>query len=483
MASPKTIKPIKKEEGIIDKDVEEGKALRDLDRLERKDWQLSLLTVLLILILTLIPVILFSGELRLSAREFLQDLAQFKAPAYIFSSAFLIIGICLYLVLKKYQIRRRRKEIFLHKIRLERTVGSMAEVTAFFQISSIINAHKDRNMTLELIVREALNMIRGHRCTIFLLDPKSGILKTQFGYAQDPLNEQVGLFEEKEIARRTLRQRRAFLLREPRDFAEFFKYGERDRKITSMMSIPLSSQDRTIGVLSIALINEERRFTEKDLQFLMIFGNYASIAVENDYLQEEVRKGINFRKSYEQYLDDILNQLQSLSDVERRRIEDHIGRLLPAEPVEEQPDMEPQTKGDLEGINEALPFGKGMRRGRREDRVTKMLRVESEEESLGASPDLGEGGVFIRTPNPLDLGEQFLLKLHLPGEEEPTEVTCKVIWTNKYGKETRNLRRGMGVKFLNLTPNVQKKVEEYLRVHKNMEFSFDEEPADLEDQG
>ena len=41
----------------------------------------------------------------------------------------------------------------------------------------------------------------------------------------------------------------------------------------------------------------------------------------------------------------------------------------------------------------------------------------------------------------------------------------------------------MGVKFLNLTPDLQKKVEEYLRVHKNMEFSFDEEPADLEDQG
>jgi uncharacterized protein (TIGR02266 family) len=249
-----------------------------------------------------------------------------------------------------------------------------------------------------------------------------------------------------------------------------------------MMSIPLSSQDRTIGVLSIVLINEERRFSERSLQFLMVYGNYASIAMENDHLQEEVRKGISFRKSYEQYLDDILNQLQSLSEVERRRIEDHIGRLLPAEPVEEPYGMEPQPKGDLEGINETLPLGEGMGAGRREDRVPKKLRVDSDEKSSesGASPDLGEGGVFIRTPNPLDLGEQFLMKLHLAAEQEPVEVMCKVIWTNKYGKETRNLRRGMGVKFLDLKPDLQRKVEDYLRLHKNMEFSFDEEPADPE---
>jgi hypothetical protein len=42
-----------------------------------------------------------------------------------------------------------------------------------------------------------------------------------------------------------------------------------------------------------------------------------------------------------------------------------------------------------------------------------------------------------------------------------------VIWTNKYGKETKDLRRGMGIKFLGLQPEAQKRIEEHIKSHKN----------------
>jgi Tfp pilus assembly protein PilZ len=83
---------------------------------------------------------------------------------------------------------------------------------------------------------------------------------------------------------------------------------------------------------------------------------------------------------------------------------------------------------------------------------------------LSITGNLG-GGAFIPTSNPMELGEQFSMKLHLFDGRDPMEVGCKVIWANKYGKEGKGLRRGMGIKFLNPQPEVQKRIEESVQSH------------------
>lgn len=55
------------------------------------------------------------------------------------------------------------------------------------------------------------------------------------------------------------------------------------------------------------------------------------------------------------------------------------------------------------------------------------------------------------------------MRLHKGRGDEPHEVTCKVIWTNQYGKVSKHLSRGMGVKFLNLKREDRKKLQDYLR--------------------
>ena len=67
----------------------------------------------------------------------------------------------------------------------------------------------------------------------------------------------------------------------------------------------------------------------------------------------------------------------------------------------------------------------------------------------------------------MDLGDQFALKLQLPDGGEPIEVACKVIWTNRYGQESKHLRRGMGVKFLNPADGIQKRIEKYIKSKTN----------------
>jgi Tfp pilus assembly protein PilZ len=466
----------------FDKDIEEAKTLRDIDRLEKKDFQLRVLSIFVIIVLGLFILVMHFESLHFSPVEILNQIKSFRFPGLIFPAVFLLLVFCGCILYHNWKIRHLRREIFIHKIKLERSISNMEEITALFQISSAVDHHKDFSSLLEMIARESRGCLRAHRSTLFLMEDKSGVLKTQCTYASDPLHEQVGVFEEKEMARKALRQRKPFLLREPRDFSEFFKYDERSRKITSLMNIPLVSQGKSIGVLSVVMIDEDQKFTERDLQFLLILGNQVSISMENSILLGELRDGASFRKSYEQYLDHILNQLQTLSDVERRRIEDHIGKLMPAQapggkvPLSEQAEV--VEKGAIPPLLEQIGLVPS-----EVERETRMLKVDLEGEPMAITQDLGDGAVFIRTPNPLDLGEQFLLKLHLGDGEEPIDVTCKVVWTNKYGKESRHLRRGMGVKFLNLSPVLQNRVEGYIKSHKDRQFTLAEDKHHLSMEG
>ncbi len=460
-----------------DIDIEEAKSLKEIECLEKKDSRLWLLMIFMILVLILFILAKDLWTLYLSPREVLEGFTSFRRSALIFPTALGLLSFCGYLFVQNRRIRRLRWKIFIHKTKMERAMGNMEEMRGLLKIASATADRKGLSEILEIIGRESLSCLKAHRSTVFALDEKSGILKPQFTFTSDPLNEQEGLFEEREMARKCLRQRKAFLLREPADFTENMKYREREPKITSLLCIPLISQDRSLGVLSVVMIDDDRKFSERDLQFIMVVGIQAAMAEEKSSLDAEVRKGANYRKEYEQYLDSILNQLETLSDVERRRIEDHIKSLLPIPAGEERvPISEPaeeSRKGTLPET-EATALAQEV-----EDRAIKMLQVDIEGEPSSLAPDLGNGGVFIRTPNPLELGEEFVLKLHMAEGETPIEVTCRVIWTNKYGKESRHLRRGMGVKFLDLSPQLRNRVESYIQSHRDNQFSFAEDQHHL----
>jgi len=460
-----------------DQDIEEAQTLKEIERLEKKD---SLLWLLLIFITLALVLFILADELptlRLPPREFLESFISFRRSTLIFPAVLVLLTFCGYIIFQNRKIRHLRWEIFIHKTKIERAMGNMEEMRALFQIASAVTNRVELREILEIIARESLNCLKAHRSTVFVPDEKSGILKTQFTLASEPSNEQVGLFEEKEMARKSLRRRKCFLLREAGDFSEFLNYVERDRKITSLLCIPLVSQDQSIGVLSTVILDEDRKFTERDLQFLMIMAIQATMAKEKSSLDAEVRRGAGYRKEYEQYLDDILNQLQTLSDVERRRMEDHIERLLPAQPGEER--IAPGEPAEEAGNGIAPALEPAALAQQAEDRVTRMLKVDTEGEASSLAPDLGNGGVFIRTPNPLELGEEFVLQLHMAEGEAPIAVSCRVIWTNKYGKESRHLRRGMGVKFLGLSPQLRNRVESYIQSHMNRQFSLAEDPHHL----
>ena len=105
---------------------------------------------------------------------------------------------------------------------------------------------------------------------------------------------------------------------------------------------------------------------------------------------------------------------------------------------------------------------------RKSDRGAKKFRVSYQTlESFVNSylSSIGKGGVYIKTDRPLPRGTQFHLKIHLPDEEKELEVFCEVAWasTPEVAAAEGNISPGMGVRFLNLSPEGKTRIQKILR--------------------
>ena len=97
-------------------------------------------------------------------------------------------------------------------------------------------------------------------------------------------------------------------------------------------------------------------------------------------------------------------------------------------------------------INRASDFNT-----RKDERVQKTLSLtfKTPEAFVEAfSSNLGTGGLFVRTENPLAAGERFFLKLQHPGLSVPIRKECEVVWTRKKGVDANKGPLGMGSSFV-----------------------------------
>jgi type IV pilus assembly protein PilZ len=65
--------------------------------------------------------------------------------------------------------------------------------------------------------------------------------------------------------------------------------------------------------------------------------------------------------------------------------------------------------------------------------------------------NISQGGTFIRTPKPLDVGTEFIFKLKVPELLEPLAVRGQVKWVvreDEVGRDPDKPDAGMGIQFL-----------------------------------
>ncbi len=90
------------------------------------------------------------------------------------------------------------------------------------------------------------------------------------------------------------------------------------------------------------------------------------------------------------------------------------------------------------------------------------LHYRTAQEFLAAySRNISGGGLFIRTPQPQPLNQNVLLRFTLPGSSKKFEVHGIVVWANSATTRS-SFPSGMGVKFLDLSPEDQKLISEFV---------------------
>jgi uncharacterized protein (TIGR02266 family) len=76
--------------------------------------------------------------------------------------------------------------------------------------------------------------------------------------------------------------------------------------------------------------------------------------------------------------------------------------------------------------------------------------------------NLSQGGLFIRTRDPVSPGRRVLVELHVPGGE-PLEVVGRVAWSKRVlGPVNGTETDGLGVEFLGAPPDQLRALESYL---------------------
>lgn len=94
------------------------------------------------------------------------------------------------------------------------------------------------------------------------------------------------------------------------------------------------------------------------------------------------------------------------------------------------------------------------------------MEVGFESDSMfytGLTQDISSGGLFVATHSIKRVGDRIKVKFTLPGQKEPIEAETEVRWVRETSSlNGSDLTSGMGLRFVNLTPEMKKVISEFL---------------------
>lgn len=93
-----------------------------------------------------------------------------------------------------------------------------------------------------------------------------------------------------------------------------------------------------------------------------------------------------------------------------------------------------------------------------------VLKVKGEGERgvfFGYAKTISRGGMFIASVNPREVGEEFKITFTPPGAHGEASCTCQVVWARGYDPTLKS-EPGMGVKFLDLDPEVRDRISDWV---------------------
>jgi HD-GYP domain-containing protein (c-di-GMP phosphodiesterase class II) len=166
-----------------------------------------------------------------------------------------------------------------------------AKLTHILDVAKGLSTIRDFDALLELVLREAKEVVEADRLSLFILDRERGELWTKIaqGLGKQEIRIPVGVG----IAGAVAQSKQPLLIQDayadPRfNRAVDLKTGYRTRNI---LAVPmLNMEEEVTGVIQALNKSAERNFTGEDQELLMALGGQAAVAVENALLHQDIER-------------------------------------------------------------------------------------------------------------------------------------------------------------------------------------------------
>lgn len=308
---------------LLDRSFRPSKTV-DIAELERRDWELLLLTVFIILLLTFTVLLVNVPDLVGFQKQSPGSIFQ----VYLACFSVLLLIFSLYLIQKKRKIKKLMQALVNEKIRTETLNRSLDKLSSLFQVSTNIHSQTELEGVARTVVQEVVNSMDAHQSSLMLLDDLSRELsvKAFFGEGSEHVAERRVKIGES-ISGWVARYGEPLLLNDDESIRRFGLTYKKQPDVDSSIVVPLRVQDKILGVLCVNLVGKVHRFNESDLKLFTIFAQNAAIAIENarlhGYIQlrmsrltklVEVLRLLNSTHEYEKILETGLRPLPEIID-------------------------------------------------------------------------------------------------------------------------------------------------------------------------
>jgi len=171
---------------------------------------------------------------------------------------------------------------------LQNVQQRLSELATIYEIGMALTSTLDLDQLLSLIARHSTQSLRAQGCAIRLMNMPEIESRKAFS-TFSLIGDLIAVIDGRvgdTVAERVSREKKPLLIRD----SAGTELGWSNGTLASVMSVPLLFHDRLIGVITLYNKQDERSFTDDDLQFLTTVATSAAVAVENAAMYERMEE-------------------------------------------------------------------------------------------------------------------------------------------------------------------------------------------------
>ena len=280
----------------------------EIKRLEKKDWQLWLLTITVLLIFgVFILLTFFYSDLQ---ELYEKEISRFHYDVLFLGFTALSLLFACYVLLKERSIKALRGDLTNQKISTYTLEKHFDDLKALFEVSTLVNSQTDLPIILDTISKTAISSLGADRCSVMMVDgDKNKLITTVANGLQSQKLKGLELGLDESVAGWVLINKKPLLLDEDIQDYDFKNFVKKDKKIVSGLCVPLKVKNKIMGVLNVSVVEGKKRFTLTDLQLFSFFADSAAMSIEKAQLCRDLKTQTKILEKTIQDLGATQNQL------------------------------------------------------------------------------------------------------------------------------------------------------------------------------